>query len=136
MARVRVFKSYLKTPFLILLAIEVCVIFFAVYSAAYLRFINSPNQFFILVDDLWQLAAMLAITTPVAMLATGLYQGNIREGMSGILLRLWSRNYADSSVAIIFYYWNFTSYFSGTGRYRNIQKADTCLWSRTICINY
>ena len=88
MASVRVFKSYLKTPFLILLAIEVCVLFFAVYSAAYLRFINSPNDFNILVDDLWQLAAMLAITTPVAMLATGLYLGNIREGMSGILLRL------------------------------------------------
>ena len=104
MARVRVFKSYLKTPFLILLAIEVCVIFFAVYSAAYLRFINSPNQFFILVDDLWQLAAMLAITTPVAMLATGLYQGNIREGMSGILLRLFISLLASWGIVTIFFY--------------------------------
>jgi len=104
MASVRVFKSYLKTPFLILLAIEVCVMFFAVYSAAYLRFINSPNDFNILVDDLWQLAAMLAITTPVAMLATGLYQGNIREGMSGILLRLFISLFATWGIVTLFFY--------------------------------
>ena len=88
MARVRVFKSYLKTPFLILLTIEVCVVFFSVYSAAYLRFINTPGEFFTVVDDLWISSAFLAVLTPIAMLATGLYQGNIREGMSGILLRL------------------------------------------------
>lgn len=88
MARVRVFKSYLKTPFLILLALEVCIIFFSVYSAGYLRFFNSPNEFFSIVEDLWYSAAILAVITPVAMLATGLYQGHIREGMSGILLRL------------------------------------------------
>ncbi len=104
MARVRVFKSYLKTPFLILLAIEVCVIFFSVYSAAYLRFLNSPNQFFILIDNLWQLAAMLAITSPIAMLATGLYQGNIREGMSGILLRLFVSLLASWGIVTIFFY--------------------------------
>jgi len=104
MANVRVFKSYLKTPFLILLTIEVCVVFFAVYSAAYLRFINTPIEFLLLVDDLWQLAAMLAITTPVAMLATGLYQGNIREGMSGILLRLFISLLASWGIVTIFFY--------------------------------
>jgi len=88
MASVRVFKSYLKTPFLILLSIEVVVIFFSVYSAAYLRFINSTDEFFAIFDKLWVSAALFAVITPVAMLATGLYQGNIREGMSGILLRL------------------------------------------------
>lgn len=88
MARVRVFKSYLKTPFLILLTLEVCIVFFTVYSATYLRFINSPNEFFSVAENLWYRAALLAVITPVAMLATGLYQGHIREGMSGILLRL------------------------------------------------
>jgi FlaA1/EpsC-like NDP-sugar epimerase len=88
MASVRVFKSYLKTPFLILLALEVCIIFFSVYLAAYIRYINDPPGFFAIVEDIWSRAAILAVITPITMLATGLYQGNIREGMSGIFLRL------------------------------------------------
>ena len=74
MASVRVFKSYLKTPFLILLSIEVVVIFFSVYSAAYLRFINSPGGFFAIVDKLWVSAALLAVITPVAI-CRGFYCG-------------------------------------------------------------
>ena len=104
MARVRVFKSYLKTPFLILLSIEVCVVFFSVYSAAYLRFINSPDEFFSLAERLWVGSALLAVVTPVAMLATGLYQGNIREGMSGILLRLFISLLASWVLVTLFFY--------------------------------
>ncbi len=104
MARVRVFKSYLKTPFLILLVIEVCVVFFAVYSAAYLRYINSIEDFYIRVEVLWMLAAALAVITPISMLATGLYQGNIREGMSGILLRLLISLLASWVLVTLFFY--------------------------------
>ena len=114
MARVRVFKSYLKTPFLILLAIEVCVVFFSVYSAAYLRFINTPEVFFNRVEGLWVLAATLAVITPIAMLATGLYQGNIREGMSGILLRLLISLVASWVLATLFLY-SFTDLDFGRG---------------------
>ena len=114
MARVRVFKSYLKTPFLILLAIEVCVVFFSVYSAAYLRFINTPEVFFNRVEGLWILAATLAVITPIAMLATGLYQGNIREGMSGILLRLLISLLASWVLATLFLY-SFTDLDFGRG---------------------
>ena len=114
MARVRVFKSYLKTPFLILLAIEVCVVFFSVYSAAYLRFINTPEVFFNRVEGLWILAATLAVITPIAMLATGLYQGNIREGMSGILLRLLISLVASWVLATLFLY-SFTDLDFGRG---------------------
>ena len=114
MARVRVFKSYLKTPFLILLVIEVCVVFFSVYSAAYLRFINTPEVFFNRVEGLWVLAATLAVITPIAMLATGLYQGNIREGMSGILLRLLISLLASWVLATLFLY-SFTDLDFGRG---------------------
>jgi len=87
-AAVRVFRSYLKTPFLILLVIEVAVFFVSIYAAAWLRFINVPAAFHEILDRLWVNAGMLATVAPIAMLATGLYQGNIREGISGILLRL------------------------------------------------
>jgi sugar transferase (PEP-CTERM system associated) len=104
MATVRVFRSYLKTPFLILLSVEVCLIFFSVYISSYLRFINSPNQFLSLLDSLWIQSSIFAVITPVVMLATGLYQGHIREGMPGILLRLLISLTASSLlVATLFY---------------------------------
>lgn len=104
MTSVRVFRSYLKTPFLILLSIEVCLIFFSVYISSYLLFINNPNSFLSMVDTLWIQASILAVITPVVMLATGLYQGHIREGMAGILLRLLiSLSAASVLVALLFY---------------------------------
>jgi sugar transferase (PEP-CTERM system associated) len=104
MTSVRVFRSYLKTPFLILLTVEVCLIFFSVYISAYLRYINSPNEFLNLADNLWIQASILAVITPIVMLATGLYQGHIREGMAGILLRLLiSLMAASLIVALLFY---------------------------------
>ena len=39
-------------------------------------------------EGLWLKAAIIAIITTVAMLATGLYQGQIREGMAGVLIRI------------------------------------------------
>lgn len=104
MARVRVFKSYLKTPFLILLALEVCIIFLSVYSAVYLRFINSIENTSAQIEDLWLKAAILAVITPITMLATGLYQGHIREGMSGILLRLFISLIASGVLTSILFY--------------------------------
>ena len=107
MASVRVFKSYLKTPFLILLIIEVCVVFFSIYLAAFLRYLNTPVEFLFIAEGLWVSAAVLAVFTPISMLSTGLYQGNIREGMSGILLRLFISLFASWVFAtIIFSLWS------------------------------
>lgn len=88
MARVRVFKSYLKTPFIILLFAETVIVLFSVYLATYIRFFNSDQPVYSILEGLLLRASLLALITSVSMLATGLYQGRIREGMSGILLRL------------------------------------------------
>lgn len=104
MATVRVFKSYLKTPFLVLLALEIPVIFFSVYSAVYLRFLNTPGQFLSLVEGIWPQAAFIAVVTPFVMLAVGLYQGHIREGMAGILLRLLIAMIAVGIISSLFFY--------------------------------
>ncbi len=85
---VKVFQSYLKTPFIFLLLIETLVFFGSVYAASYLRFFNEPQLLEDILDGLWVQAAIIATVTPMAMLATGLYQGRIREGMAGIILRL------------------------------------------------
>lgn len=114
MASVRVFRSYLKTPFLILLTIEVCLNFFSVYISSYLRFINSTDQFFSLVDNLWVQASIFAVITPLVMLATGLYQGHIREGMPGILLRLLISLIA-SSLLVVSIFFLFPALYIGRG---------------------
>ncbi len=88
MSTVKIFRSYLKTPFLILLAIEICVLFISVYTAYFLRFYSVESNLLVDLEDLWLNAAILATLTPIAMLATGLYQGVIREGMAGVLLRI------------------------------------------------
>ena len=88
MATTKIFRQHVKTPFLILLATEVCILFFAVYSATYLRIYPNELSNFDSFESLWINAAIIALVTPIAMLATGLYQGNTREGISGILIRI------------------------------------------------
>ena len=114
MAAARVFRSYLKTPFLILLVLEVVVFFLSIYAAAWLRFINIPQNFYAMADRLWVNAGMLAVVAPIAMLATGLYQGNIREGMSGILLRLGISLFA-AGVFVSLLIYLFPDYHLGRG---------------------
>lgn len=88
MASVRIFHSYLKTPFLLLIIFEAGVLFIAVYAASYIRFYSDKSSFEAIIVDLWQVALVFAVITILSMLATGLYQGQIREGFSGVLIRI------------------------------------------------
>jgi len=88
LASVRIFHSYLKTPFLLLLIFESCVFFIAVYAASYVRFYSHKSSFTEIFDDLWKVALVFAVITILSMLATGLYQGQIREGFAGVLIRI------------------------------------------------
>lgn len=71
-----------------LLGVEVLVYFLCIYAAAALRLNAEPELLLELLNGLWMQASVVALVTPLTMLATGLYQGQIREGVSGILLRL------------------------------------------------
>lgn len=106
MGNANIFRSYLKTPFLILLGIEVCILFVSVYSAAYLWFYAQPERLIEIIDNLWPGAAVVAIVTPVAMLSTGLYQGQIREGLAGNLLRIAIAFLASSVLVTLIFYVN------------------------------
>jgi len=85
---VRIFHSYLKTPFLLLIIFETCVLFIAVYAASYIRFYPDKSLFTEKFDDLWNVGLVFAVITILSMLATGLYQGQIREGFAGVLIRI------------------------------------------------
>ena len=104
MASVKVFQSYLKTPFLILLVVEVSLLFASVYVASYLRFYNEPSEFLNSFEELWINAAIIATITPIAMLATGLYQGQIREGLAGVMLRVTLSFTASALITSMIFY--------------------------------
>jgi len=84
----KVFRQNLKTPFLFLLGFETLILFSSVYSVTFLRMypnqLGSFNEF----DALLINASIIGVITPIAMLSTGLYQGNTREGIAGILIRI------------------------------------------------
>jgi sugar transferase (PEP-CTERM system associated) len=84
----KVFRQNLKTPFLFLLGLETLILFSSVYSVTFLRMY--PNQLgsFNGFDSLLINASIIGVITPIAMLSTGLYQGNTREGIAGILIRI------------------------------------------------
>ena len=88
MTTTKVFRQNLKNPFLFMLGLETLILFSSIYSAAFLRIypnqIGSFNSF----DTLLVNASIIGVITPIAMLSTGLYQGNTREGIAGILIRI------------------------------------------------
>ncbi len=88
MATLKIFQSYVKTPFLVLLLIEVLVLLFSVYTGSVLRLYPDQEYLMLVLDGLWIKALIIALVTAVAMLATGLYQGQLREGIAGVLLRI------------------------------------------------
>ncbi len=87
MATIRVFKHYLRVPFLLLGLFEVLVLIAAVYVAAYIRFETNAWQIDEYVGPLLPRALVFAAVMNLAMIAMGLYQARLREGMSGIMLR-------------------------------------------------
>jgi len=85
--------------------IEICVLFFSLYLAAYIRSIfGSSGDFLSVVDNLWIQAAAVSIITSIAMLSTGLYQGQIREGVSGVFIRIAVSFIASGVLLSLFFY--------------------------------
>ena len=71
-----------------MLGLETLILFSSIYSAAFLRIY--PNQLgsFDGFDTLLVNASIIGVITAIAMLSTGLYQGNTREAIAGILIRV------------------------------------------------
>lgn len=89
-----------------LLVIEACILFFSVYLASYLWFYVDPEKFTEILPELWYGASVVAVITPIGMLATGLYQGQIREGLAGNLLRIGIGFFGSSVIATLIFYLN------------------------------
>ncbi len=90
------------------------MLFISVYAASYIRFYSEKSSFTEIIDDLWKVALVFALITAVSMLSTGLYLGQIREGMAGVLLRI-VISFAASIVLTSLIFYLFPELFLGRG---------------------
>mgnify|MGYP001820044130 FL=1 len=114
MASPQLFKSHLKTPFIILLVVESCAVYGSVYSASIIRFYASGLSIADITTGLWDSALVISLTTAITMLSTGLYVGHLREGMAGVLIRI-AISMAMSSVFIVLFFYLFKDLYLWRG---------------------
>jgi len=114
LASVQVFKSHLKTPFLILLIAETCVVYGSVYSAIFIRFYSVGQDFADIAVGLLDSAVVITLITAITTLSTGLYVGRLREGMAGVLIRI-AISMVMSSIMVVLIFYLFPDLFLGRG---------------------
>lgn len=114
MATIKLFRHYIRIPFLILAIAEVIILIASVYAAAYLRFLGDSVEIQESVGPLLPRAILFSSIMLLSMLAMGLYQGRLREGLLGILLRvLVSITIGAIGLTLVFYIFPFL--FLGRG---------------------
>lgn len=108
MGVVRVGRHYVSLPFLVLGLLEAALIVVAVYAGTFARFslgdvdpVLASREF---VGPLLPRALLVSVVLIVSMMAMGLYQARLREGFSGIVVRLaLSLGLALLALTLIFY---------------------------------
>jgi sugar transferase (PEP-CTERM system associated) len=85
---IRIFSHYIPIKVLLLLLVETVILISAVYLGGSLRFAGDQAGFSDALAPIWPKSLVFASLIILIMSATGLYQGDFREGLRGILLRL------------------------------------------------
>ncbi len=114
MGTLRFFKHYIRTPFIALGAVEFLFGIISVYAASYFRFGFAGVDTATIFSDLEVRAFLFAGVILLCMIATGLYQTTMREGMFGVLLRL-VVSYFLGVVVLAFIFYSFPALFLGRG---------------------
>ncbi|MCW9024265.1 MAG: TIGR03013 family PEP-CTERM/XrtA system glycosyltransferase [Gammaproteobacteria bacterium] len=109
----RFFKHYIRVPLVVLGALEVLFSFAAVYFATYIRFGFQQGP----VDNVAGMevrAGVFALVILLCMIAMGLYQTTMREGIFGVLLRLVA-SYFFGVIILAFIFYSYPHLFLGRG---------------------
>ncbi|MGI9305359.1 MAG: TIGR03013 family XrtA/PEP-CTERM system glycosyltransferase [Gammaproteobacteria bacterium] len=117
MASFRLFRHYIPTPFIFLMAIEALIFYGSIYASAHLRFLGSIDPEFQIaqsIGDLQPRAWAFAVVMFLSMLAMGLYQAQRREGLSNVMLRV-GVSYVIASVALALLFYMFPHLYFGRG---------------------
>ena len=88
MSTFRFFNHHIRVPFLLLGLVEACILFSSVYLAAYIRFAGKIDNFEAGLGVLAWHALIFSGLFILTFMGMGLYQGRMRDGVKGILLRL------------------------------------------------
>lgn len=87
MAHVRLFRHYIHLPFVILGLIDFLVLTLAFGAAVFFRFFGEVEFFLNHLGFVLPSAAVFAAINLVVMIALGVHQARIEEGLSGMMLR-------------------------------------------------
>lgn len=111
----RLFKHYVRIPFIILALLEAMICVSSIYGAAELRYMYGPvyseTNFS---DNLLIRAILFSVVLVTTMAAMGLYQAQMREGLIGYLLRLIA-SFLLSLVGLSLVFYAFPGTFLGRG---------------------
>ena len=114
MDSIRIFKHYVRTPFILLGICEFIIMSLSISASAYIIFQQDSQQFSSYFDSSLVSALIYAFVMSLSMIAIGLYQASLREGMLGFLLRLSAALFLGTVIlSLIFYI--FPSLFLGRG---------------------
>ena len=114
MDSVRIFKHYVRIPFILLGIGEFIIMCLSVSAAAFVIFEQSSEQFSNYFDTSLFSALIYALVMTLSMVAIGLYQARLREGILGFLLRLSAALFL-GTVALSLIFYLFPSLFLGRG---------------------
>jgi len=114
LSTLRFFKHYIRVPFVALGAVEFLCSVISVYVASYIRFGFDGANTATIFSGLEARAVVFAGVVSLCMIATGLYQTAMREGMFGVLLRL-VVSYFLGVVILAFIFYTFPAFFLGRG---------------------
>jgi len=111
---VRIFKHYVRIPFILLGVGEFIVMILSISVAAFIIFDQTANQYSNYFNSSLVSALIYAFVMTLSMVAIGLYQARLREGVLGFLLRL-SAGLFLGTVALSLFFYLFPSLFLGRG---------------------
>lgn len=104
MATVRVFNHHVHSSFYWLALVDAVIFVLAFYLGTYIYFLPEPGKFYQYVNQIPGRAALFAAVTVLCLGAMGLYEPRMREGTSGVLLRLAGGFVAASMVMAALFY--------------------------------
>ena len=106
MATVRFFRHHFHIAYVMLGAVEIAVLVLSVYAGSFLRFFDDPNMVSSHIGVLETRAIVIAVVLNLCMLSLGLYQPNMRDGMTGVVLRtLVAFVIGGIALTMVFYLW-------------------------------
>lgn len=114
MATIRIFKHYVPTPFLLLGLLELVLLAVAFRIGVEIRFMYGTSAVREHVLPLMPKASTFAVVVVLTMIALGLYQRNMREGMEAMALRL-AASFLASIVPLTLVYYLVPDLFLGRG---------------------